>query len=121
MLAALTSNTAMLADSAMESEQEFILKVIAVGGGLILATVWVFLRNIREVSVKRDAEKTKREIAAYVAEGSISPQDAATIINANSDSEAEIASAVAAGTISPAKAEKLIASLRAEFKPAPNS
>lgn len=118
MLATL-ADVAFLADA---QEDEMILKSIALIGGMLLAAFWILLKTVRVVSVKRAAENTKREIAAYVAEGSISPQDAATIINAGSDSEVEkITSAVAAGVISPAKAEKLIASLRSEFKAAPNS
>lgn len=117
MLATLADLT-FLADA---QEDEMILKSIALVGGLLLAALWIVLKTIRVVSVKRAAEHTKREIAAYVAEGSISPQDAATMINAGADGEVEkITSAVAAGIISPVKAEKLIASLRDGCRTAPN-
>ena len=110
MLAPLVESAAFVAQSASE---EYVLKMIALGGGILVMLVWMTLKTLRVVTVKRAAEQTKREIAAYVAEGSITPDEAAKIINAGSDSEVEkITSAVAAGVISPAKAEKLIASLR---------
>ncbi len=118
MLATIATAPALLADAA---EHEMILKVIALGGGLALAALWIMLKTVRDVSIKRSNERTKREIAAYVAEGSISPQDAAALLNAGDDSEVEkITSAVAAGIISPAKAEKLIASLRDGCRAVPN-
>ncbi len=114
MLAALASQPVLLASA---SEDEMTLKVIALIGGMTIAVVWMLLKTVRVVSVERAAENTKREIAAYVAEGTISPQDAAVLLNAGADSEiVKITSAVAAGVISPAKAEKLIASLRDSWR-----
>jgi len=98
-----------------EPSEEFLIKAVALSGGILVLLTWSVLKTMRIIMVKRAAETTKREIAAYVAEGSIRPEDAAAIINAGSDSEVEkITSAVAAGIISPAKAEKLIASLRSD-------
>ena len=122
MLASIAPNAAFLADAAtVAQEDEMILKVIAIGGGLFLALVWITLKTFRDIAIKRSGERTKREIAAYVAEGSITPQDAAALLNAGADDEVQkITSAVAAGIVSPGKAEKLIASLRDGGKPAPN-
>lgn len=100
---------------ASDPSEEFLIKAVALTGGILIMLAWSVLKTMRVIMVKRAAETTKREIAAYVAEGSIRPEDAAAIINAGSDSEVEkITSAVAAGIISPNKAEKLIASLRSE-------
>lgn len=74
---------------------------------------WVFIHNFRKAFEARQREQTRREIAAYVAEGSIKPEDAATILNAGTnESEAIIADGVAWGTIKPEKAERLIRSMK---------
>lgn len=70
----------------------------------------IFLvHSIRAASETKAREMTKREIAAYVAEGSISPDDAARILTAGENPVAKsIADAVAWGTIKPEKAESLL-------------
>jgi len=94
--------------------EEFVVKMVAMLGGLVLAGLWIVMKSVREVSLKRQSEMTRREVAAYVAEGSIRPEDAEALLNAGTQSETEksIAAAVQNGVISPAKAEKLFASLR---------
>jgi|GEM_PF-1616740 len=101
---------------AFEPSEDFLLKALMITGVTAVILTWSVMKTVSEVSVKRATESTKREIAAYVAEGSIRPEDAATILNAGSRSDAEesIMKAVAAGTIPPNKAEKLIARLRAD-------
>ena len=49
---------------------------IALGGGFFIAIIAIVggLRNARE------AERTRREVAAYVAEGSMSAEDASLIL-----------------------------------------
>lgn len=88
---------------------------------LILAVFVVILyviKTYRDIRIARDREQTKRELAAYVAEGSIRPEDATAILNAgsaaqpSSQAEQQIASAVAWGTVSPDKAATLIQALR---------
>lgn len=69
------------------SEQIFWLLAIAIGGAAV--TLWAFVEHL-DVRVKARAklrqtearEETRREIAAYVAEGSISPDDAAKLMAA---------------------------------------
>jgi len=63
--------------------------------GLILAATvicWVIIEAIQEqarlrakVEQARAREETRREVAAYVAEGSMTPEDAATILTAGPD------------------------------------
>jgi len=122
MLASISAHAPFLADAAAAgNEEDAVIKIIALGGGLIIAALWIILKTVRDIEIKRSGERTKREIAAYVAEGSITPQDAAALLNAGADDEVQkITSAVAAGIVSPGKAEKLIASLRDGGKPAPN-
>jgi len=56
--------------------------IIAVSTGMLIAIVWILSSSVRSVLRTSAVEKTKREIAAYVAEGSIKPEDAERIINA---------------------------------------
>ena len=103
--------------------EEFMLKMTALAGGLTIAAAWIVMKNLREIGLKRQSEMTRREIAAYVAEGSIKPEDAAALLCAGSQSETEksIAAAVQNGVISPAKAEKIFATLRSsERAPRPS-
>lgn len=53
---------------------------IAVGGGVMI--IWIFFSIIEKMSTNRQREITKRELAAYVAEGSMTPQDAERILKA---------------------------------------
>lgn len=61
---------------------EEVVKIIAVGGGLLLAIVWVIFSSVRAMVIGKEREETRREVAAYVAEGSMTPDDAAKLIEA---------------------------------------
>lgn len=56
------------------------LTVFFVGG--VVCIVWVIAATIDSIVKARGRERTKREIAAYVAEGSISPVDAERLLTA---------------------------------------
>jgi hypothetical protein len=58
---------------------EFIA-VIAVAGGFIVAIFTFTLMAVTRIARTRMRERSRREIAAYVAEGSISPEDACRLI-----------------------------------------
>lgn len=60
--------------------------VMAVGGGLCVAVIWVVAATIDSIVKTRAREQTRREIAAYVAEGTMSPEDAARILEAGKKS-----------------------------------
>ncbi|MFZ4573690.1 MAG: hypothetical protein ACOYN0_04790 [Phycisphaerales bacterium] len=82
---------------------------------IIAASVLVFfgIRSWRSVAETKEREQTKREIAAYVAEGTIRAEDAPKILGQqNQETEKTIADAVAWGTIKPEKAESLFRALR---------
>ncbi len=82
---------------------------------MVLGSCLMFyaIYSIQEIVQTRAREATRREIAAYVAEGSIGADDAAKLMATEpSHAEATIADAVAWGTISPGKAESLIRSMR---------
>ena len=74
---------------------------------------WVVIANLRKMYQTRQREKTRREIAAYVAEGSISPADARTMMGSEeSEFDKKIADAVAWGMLSSKKAEQLLRAMR---------
>ena len=67
---------------------EIPLKVIATVGGMSLGAMFiaflglvVWLEERRKVTQTRERELSRREIAAYVAEGSISADDASKLLN----------------------------------------
>ncbi len=74
------------------------------------------LSTVRKTVEIKQREETRREVAAYVAEGSIKPEDAAILLGVGETDELEkkIADAVAWGTIRPDKADQLIRTLRSK-------
>jgi hypothetical protein len=90
-------------------------KILTLGIILFAAIIFYGIHATRKIFETRAKENTKREIAAYVAEGSISPEDATRMLRADrNEPEQKIASAVAWGTIKPEKAESLLRSMRGE-------
>ncbi len=88
-------------------------QAIAFGALALLIVFWIVFSNIRKMYETRQRETTRREIAAYVAEGSITPGDARTMMgNETSDFEKKIADAVAWGMLSSKKAEQLMRAMR---------
>ncbi len=59
------------------------IPVIAIVGGLAVAVVGIVFGTIKCMFETRARESTKREIAAYVAEGSMTPEDAERILKAD--------------------------------------
>ena len=56
------------------------IAVLAVGGGLVIAVISIVTSAIHRTTVARQREQSRREIAAYVAEGSMSADDAAKLM-----------------------------------------
>lgn len=66
----------------LASIENDIIPILAIGGGLLVGIIAILSSAIATVMKTRSRETTKREVAAYVAEGSISPVDAEKLINA---------------------------------------
>lgn len=64
----------------LASDMDQIIPVLAVGGGLIVAVVAIISGAVHSIIQTKAVEESRREIAAYVAEGSISPDDAQRIL-----------------------------------------
>ena len=56
--------------------------VIAVGGGCLIPIIAIIAGNTRATRERRQIEESRRELAAYVAEGSMTPDDAARLLDA---------------------------------------
>jgi hypothetical protein len=59
--------------------------IFGVGGAVVI--IALVLEAVQKISVTRQRETTKREVAAYVAEGSMTPEDAERIIKAGKSSK----------------------------------
>lgn len=57
---------------------------IAICGGVFI--VWIIASQISGMAKRAAFEKSRREIAAYVAEGSMSPEDGERLLKAESKS-----------------------------------
>lgn len=64
------------------SEIQGAVAIVAVSGGMGIALIAVVGSAIRKTKQARYREESRREIAAYVAEGSISPEDGAKLMDA---------------------------------------
>jgi hypothetical protein len=93
-----------------------LVKLVGIMAVASVVLGWVLISQISSVIRSKHREESRREIAAYVAEGSISPQDAALILSAGPDEfRKSVADGVAWGTISAKNAERLLsASARPE-------
>jgi hypothetical protein len=67
---------------ALESDAQAAVAIVAVSGGMLIALIGIISSAIRQTRQTRYREESRREIAAYVAEGSISPEDGAKLLSA---------------------------------------
>jgi len=59
-----------------------VVAIIAVGGGMCIAIIGMISSAFNRNTRIKEFEQSRREIAAYVAEGSITPEDAAKMLDA---------------------------------------
>lgn len=65
---------------------DLLIPIIAIVGGLLIAAIAIIAGVMHSVTQRRQFEQSRREIAAYVAEGSIKPEDAQKLLEARPDS-----------------------------------
>lgn len=58
------------------------IPILAISGGFIIAFVAIVAGVVKSNVRTRQIEESRREIAAYVAEGSMTPEDAERLIRA---------------------------------------
>ena len=68
--------------------EDSLIPVMIFGVGGIVAVVAIVFGAIKQISISNEREKTRREIAAYIAEGSMSPEDGAKLLSASPDKTA---------------------------------
>ena len=68
---------------------EDLIPIVAIVGGLGIVALSIIARTIRSTSKRRHFEESRREIAAYVAEGSITPEDAQKLLKTGPGSHIE--------------------------------
>lgn len=68
-------------------EPESIKYILIFGVGGAIAIVTIVSSALRSILVGRAREQTKRELAAYVAEGTLDPDKAVAMINAGKSSD----------------------------------
>ena len=62
------------------------IAALAISVGLVVALVGIIGATVSGIMKSRSREQTRREIAAYVAEGTLDPDKAVEILNAGSTS-----------------------------------
>ncbi|MFG0273818.1 MAG: hypothetical protein ACF8QF_02045 [Phycisphaerales bacterium] len=67
---------------AIAEDIELLIPIIAIGGGLAFAAFCTFMGAIKSVSRTNQIEKSRREIAAYIAEGSMTPEEGERLMRA---------------------------------------
>jgi hypothetical protein len=68
-----------------ESERRLIamsIPLVAICGGLLVCVISIIANGISRAVQTRHREESRREIAAYVAEGTLSPDDAFRLLEA---------------------------------------
>lgn len=75
----------------LASDNDSVVMAILFGGGIVVAVVAIITEAIRKMWQTKAREESRREIAAYVAEGSISPDDAAKLLAAGGSIKDQIA------------------------------
>lgn len=63
------------------------IAAIAIVGGILIALTSIIFNVIARTAASKEREQTRREIAAYVAEGSIRPEEAERILAAGEKSK----------------------------------
>ncbi|GAB4549608.1 MAG: hypothetical protein Tsb0013_10990 [Phycisphaerales bacterium] len=77
-----TSHTLDVAGSGLSEEGIMFIVIMGIGGLVVLLLFTVVIPVALHHKNEKEREQTKREIAAYAAEGSISPEDATAMIKA---------------------------------------
>lgn len=61
----------------------FMIPIVAIAGGILAGIVTAISKDARKKDEIREREATRREVAAYVAEGSMTPEEGERLLRAN--------------------------------------
>lgn len=59
-----------------------LIPLVAMGGGFIVAIVAIVVGSVKSMTDRKQKEESRRELAAYVAEGSMTTDEAERILEA---------------------------------------
>lgn len=62
--------------------QKEVIVIVAIAGGLSVAVISIVISAFQSMFESRLREQSRREIAAYIAEGSMSPDEGERLLNA---------------------------------------
>lgn len=62
-----------------------LIPILAVAGGILAGIIMGISKDARKKAETREREETRREIAAYVAEGSMTPEEGERLLRAGKD------------------------------------
>jgi|SoiMethySBSTD1v2_1073268.scaffolds.fasta_scaffold06276_4 hypothetical protein len=68
-------------DRLLENNQ--LIPVLAIVGGLVVGGLWIVIGTVHSMVVRTAREKTKQELAAYVAAGTLDADKAIAMIKAD--------------------------------------
>ena len=63
-------------------DEGVLIPLVAMGGGFIIAIFAIAAGTAKSIARTRAQEQSRREIAAYIAEGSMTPEDGAALLAA---------------------------------------
>ena len=66
----------------INNDPGMLIPIIAIGGGMIFAFCIITLTMVTSTIRSKHIEASRREIAAYIAEGSMSPDEGERLLNA---------------------------------------
>lgn len=66
----------------LTSNEDVFVPLVFLGTGLIIAVVAIVFTSVRKMVVSSNIERSRREIAAYIAEGSMTPEDGERLLSA---------------------------------------
>ena len=69
--------------------EEYLIPIVAIGGGCMIAIVAIVFGVMKNIVTRRSVEATRREIAAYVAEGSMTADEGERLLNAGASVDDE--------------------------------
>jgi hypothetical protein len=69
----------------LTSDEDMFIPLIVFTSGTIIAVIAIVFTAVRKMVVSSNVEQSRREIAAYIAEGSMTPEDGERLLNAGKD------------------------------------
>lgn len=70
----------------LAADTQQLIPIVAIGGGLVVAVVSIIMSSVRNMVRSGHRSRVQREVAAYVAEGSMTPEDGERLIRAGLES-----------------------------------